>query len=201
MPSARAAAPRAPSGGGKLMQQYAPTGGGGGGGQFRRGPIASPWVRLGAAILDGFIIGFIVAPILIGCMFVLTPIFVDTAALQNAQELSQGERDALAAQAAGGIMMAYFISVAISYSIPIVIYAIMVTKSGQTPGKKVCGIRIVTSDTQQLPGFVKGVLLRSWLINVLYAIPMLALIDYAMIFGEKRQCLHDLLAGTIVIES
>ncbi len=199
----RAAAP--PSTGGKLLQQYGSTQQTHGSVSFQRGPVASPWLRLGAAIVDGFVIGFLVAPILVGCMFVLAPLFVDAEALQNADNMTQEQRQAAAAAMFGGLMMAYGISAGLAYSVPITIYAIMVTKTGQTPGKKICGVRILDSETGQLPGFVKGVLLRSWVFNVVYCIPLLgpifALVDQLMIFGSDHKCLHDQVAGTMVVES
>ena len=52
--------------------------------------------------------------------------------------------------------------------------------------------------------FVSGVILRSWVVQVLSAIPMVGglvgLIDALMIFGDEQRCLHDHIAGTVVID-
>jgi uncharacterized RDD family membrane protein YckC len=190
----------------KLLQQHAATAGGVSRAQFRKGPVASPWIRLGAAIIDGFIIAFIAAPVVAACMFFLVPMMVDGGVVQNAEEATAEEATVEEQTAlASALMVAYIVSVGIAYIPPIIIYAIMVTKSGQTPGKKLCGIRILRSQTGELPGFVRGVLLRSWIFNIAYSIPVLggifAIVDYAMIFGSERKCLHDVVAGTMVVES
>jgi uncharacterized RDD family membrane protein YckC len=78
---------------------------------------------------------------------------------------------------------------------------VMITNSGQSIGKRLLGMQIIKIDTGELPGFVHGVLLRSWvpaLIN--QACNLFGLIDALWIFGEERRCLHDLIAQTVVIE-
>ncbi|MDA7875119.1 RDD family protein, partial [Rhodopirellula sp.] len=82
-----------------------------------------------------------------------------------------------------------------------ILFALMITKSGQTPGKKLCKIRIVRADNKQLPGFVKGVVVRSWVGQLVYSIPLVGLVGVLLIFGVKRQTLCDMMAGTIVVES
>jgi len=74
---------------------------------------------------------------------------------------------------------------------------------GQSIGKKVVGVRIIKQDGGS-PGFVGAVLLRvcvPWLIGAIpYAGQAFALVNLLFIFGEKRRCLHDRIAGTIVVE-
>ncbi|MEM8668569.1 MAG: RDD family protein [Planctomycetota bacterium] len=187
----------------KLLQEHAATAGGASGGNFRVGNLASPWNRLAAAIIDGFVIGFIAGPILVVMMIVLGFSLADLSEIENAT--SEAAKQAAAEALFAKLFGTYLVSVAVAYTVPIILYAWMITASGQTPGKKLCKIRIVTADTKQLPGFAKGVALRSWLKNVLYSIPLLgfliALADILMIFGEKRQCLHDMIAGTIVVDT
>ena len=191
----------------KLLQQHAATAGGASTANFKVGELASPVSRLAAIIIDGFLIGMIAGPILLVLFLFLAPQFFDTAALQEAfsrEPTTAEEQQALQnafSNMLAGIIKFYLIAMPIAYCLPIALYAWMVTKSGQTPGKKFCKIRIVTSDTKQLPGFVKGVLIRSWASQVVYAIPFVALIGLLMIFGKKHQCLHDLMAGTIVVDT
>jgi len=75
-------------------------------------------------------------------------------------------------------------------------------KSGQTFGKKVMSIRIVRSDGSRA-GLGRLLLLRYLLPGVVGNIPRLGLIvslaDVLFIFGERRRCLHDLVADTIVV--
>ena len=74
---------------------------------------------------------------------------------------------------------------------------------GQSIGKQLMGIRIVTRDGNP-PGFLHGVVLRLWLFLLLLpCYPMagiLYFVDALFIFSEHRQCLHDLVASTFVVQ-
>ncbi|MDA9859008.1 RDD family protein [Rubripirellula sp.] len=200
--------PAAPSGNtAKLLREHAATAGGATTSNFKVGDLASPLSRLAAIIIDGFVIGLMAGPILAAMFLFVAPSFFDFSALQQLAENppTNAAEEQAASEAAQKIMVGmiefYFIAMPASYLIPILVYALMVTKSGQTPGKKLCKIRIVTSDTKQLPGFVKGVLIRSWASQIVYAIPFVGLVGILLIFGPKRQCLHDMMAGTIVVDT
>lgn len=96
-----------------------------------------------------------------------------------------------------------WIAIAVGFVlIPAILNAFLITKSGQTLGKKAAGTRIVQDPTRQLPGFVKGVVIRSFVTTLLAQfVPFFGLVDIAMIFGQERKCLHDKMAGTIVIDA
>ena len=82
---------------------------------------------------------------------------------------------------------------------------------GQTIGKWVLGIAIVSaqSNAQDLwrtapAAFWKLICLRALFFPLLFiaAVPWLALVpflDQIWIFGKQRRCLHDLVAGTVVV--
>lgn len=76
---------------------------------------------------------------------------------------------------------------------------VMVSKQGQTIGKKLLGIRIVRKDTMENGGFVVNVLKRGFLNGLLSLIPGYFLVDSLFIFREDRRCIHDMIAGTIVV--
>ncbi len=75
--------------------------------------------------------------------------------------------------------------------------------NGQILGKKVLKIRIVTADVGVHPSLLQHFLLRGPIIFVLSLIPVIgqlfATIDTLCIFREDRRCIHDLLAGTKVV--
>jgi uncharacterized RDD family membrane protein YckC len=75
---------------------------------------------------------------------------------------------------------------------------------GQSIGKRMMGTRIVALDSDRNPGGVKTVLLRGWVNAIIGAIPLLGIFysiaDILFIFGKDRRCLHDLLAGTRVVQ-
>jgi uncharacterized RDD family membrane protein YckC/DNA-directed RNA polymerase subunit RPC12/RpoP len=78
----------------------------------------------------------------------------------------------------------------------------LMATSGQSMGKKLMMIRIVTDDGA-VPGFVRAVLLRSWVCLFLCGIPVvgrwLGFIDILFIFSSSGKCLHDHIAGTRVV--
>ena len=200
MPSAAAG----PSGNtNKLLQEHAATAGGGSGGNFRVGPLASPWVRLGAAVIDQIIVSVMFFPVVFVLIITLGPMIVDTQAMDAAVSAAttDEERSNIFMGWLMDVFLFYLIATPLGAIVPGTIYAIMVTKSGQTPGKKLCKVRIVRADNKQLPGFVKGVVVRSWLGQLVYSIPIVGQVGVLLIFGAKRQTLCDIMAGTIVVES
>lgn len=86
----------------------------------------------------------------------------------------------------------------------IVVTIVLVHRNGQTIGKKLVGIKVVRSD-----GSRASLGRIFWLRNVVNAlpgfIPLLGsfwfLIDHCFIFGDKRQCVHDKIADTIVVKA
>jgi uncharacterized RDD family membrane protein YckC len=92
--------------------------------------------------------------------------------------------------------------------IPILAFAIvqivLLVKHGQTVGKKLLGVRIVKLDGSN-PGFVSVIIMRGILPGIIGGIPMVgpffSLINVLLIFREDRRCIHDLMAGTIVVEA
>jgi uncharacterized RDD family membrane protein YckC len=85
----------------------------------------------------------------------------------------------------------------------IVYQAYLVATSGQSIAKKLFKIKIVKVDGSPV-NFVSGVLVRNWLMMVLQQIPgvnlILPLLDALFIFRQDRRCIHDLIAGTKVIQ-
>ncbi|MFN9604226.1 MAG: RDD family protein [Planctomycetota bacterium] len=79
---------------------------------------------------------------------------------------------------------------------------VLISFSGQTVAKKMLMMRIVT-ENGQLPGFLRGVLLRSWVPTAMSAIPFIGpfvpLIDGLFILFNGRKCVHDYTAGTRVV--
>jgi uncharacterized RDD family membrane protein YckC len=80
--------------------------------------------------------------------------------------------------------------------------AYLISTTGQSIAKRMVGLRIVRTDGSPV-GFVRGVLLRSWVFGAGSVIPgvgrVLALVDALFIYRGDRRCLHDLLADTKVV--
>lgn len=78
----------------------------------------------------------------------------------------------------------------------------MLQSSGQTFGKRAMGIRIVADDNSILPA--KTVLAKRYVpVWGVTAIPVvggfIALVNALLIFGNAKQCGHDIIAGTKVV--
>ena len=90
-------------------------------------------------------------------------------------------------------------------------------RRGQTLGKTVTGIAIVHADSvvKPLPNQQSGttpaplwklICLRALFFPLLFAVvvptfALLPIIDQLFVFGKQRRCLHDLVAGTIVVRA
>ena len=91
--------------------------------------------------------------------------------------------------------------------IALVVYMVvngrLLANRGQTVGKMAVGVRIVDAKTRDIVAFWKSFGLRIVAIQAITTVPLvgglLGLVNVLFIFGERRRCLHDHLAGTIVV--
>ena len=84
-----------------------------------------------------------------------------------------------------------------------------ITTLGQSVGKRVMKTQIRKINERPVD-FVSGVIMRSWIIGFAFGFVQLFtcgllgwvvyLVDAIAIFGSERRCLHDLIAGTKVVE-
>jgi uncharacterized RDD family membrane protein YckC len=138
--------------------------------------IADRWTRLGASLLDGLAaIPFVLAPMFIGVML---------DGLTDSRETFQP------------------LFTFLGYILYLGVYIYYLTTEGATIGKKALGIRIVKADTLENGGFVTNFLMRVLVPVLLGAITcnIFTLVDILFIFGQDQKCLHDQMAGTIVIK-
>lgn len=141
--------------------------------------LASPWKRLGAALIDGLM-----------AMIIFVPIMSLTGVLQqtlNGQPLTLNQQIALFV---GG------------WIVFLIWNGYLLYHKGQTIGKAVTKIRIVDQNGD-VPSFGTLIGLRYFVPGLVAQIPfvggLLSLVDVLFIFGQEHRCLHDQLAGTWVI--
>ena len=78
---------------------------------------------------------------------------------------------------------------------------VMISQRGQSIAKRILKMRIIVRDTGDLPGFLRGVLLRIWVPAAInQACSFFSLVDALFIFSDEKRCLHDLIAGTVVVD-
>ncbi|MDD5469227.1 MAG: RDD family protein [Candidatus Peribacteraceae bacterium] len=78
---------------------------------------------------------------------------------------------------------------------------VLIGLNGQSLGKVVMHIRIVDAGSKKTGGFVQNLLLRTWVHALMVENVVYVLCDLLIIFRKERRCLHDYLAGTIVIKA
>ncbi|MBI2498510.1 MAG: RDD family protein, partial [Opitutae bacterium] len=148
--------------------------------------LAGRWQRLGAAVLDG----------IIGCAFALP----GGAMLLLGGVMAKGSHSANPT-----LLLPGFLVLGAGILALVIIQIYLLVTRGQTIGKKLLGIKIVTYPDEANPGFVKVWLLRSFVNGLIGAIPMVggvySLVDVCFIFREDRRCIHDLIAGTQVVNA
>ena len=83
----------------------------------------------------------------------------------------------------------------------IVVQTVLLTRDGQSVGKKALNIRIVVHRTGENGGFMPNVLLRVVVNGLLGFIPFYSILDILFIFRQDRRCIHDLIAGTVVVNA
>ncbi len=147
-------------------------------------PPASLWARFFAQMIDTivFMTVFSLGVFISSFLFGVTPKHV---------------------RSVNGINTPDLIALGIIVALPTILYVVqmvMISYEGQTIGKKLLMVRIVTM-RGKLPGFLQGVLLRNWGSGLLALfIPFFGLIDALFALGESKRSLHDLLSGTRVVQ-
>ena len=143
--------------------------------------LAGRGARLLAAILDGIIAG----------MMIYVPALIVVWAIGEFED--SGESDPTMLATAGLLCLIGFIAWAW-------ITALLVARYGQTMGKRLLEIRVVRSDGAQA-SLGRIFWLRNVVNILLGIIPLYSIIDVLLIFGVRRQCIHDLIADTIVVRA
>ncbi|PTR32919.1 putative RDD family membrane protein YckC [Luteibacter sp. OK325] len=81
---------------------------------------------------------------------------------------------------------------------------VLLSRFGQTLGKRAMGIAIVRTDGSRCDLW-RILVLRIFLVRVIAFVPFVgvifSLVDMLVIFGEERRCIHDYMADTIVVHT
>ena len=143
--------------------------------------LAERSARLGAAIVDGLIVaGMVYLPLIIGMVI----------------SGAGGE----GSDPNGMFMMIGLVLTLVGFTAWVYLTLKQMSATGQSLAKKYFNIKVVVSDGS--PASLSRLIFRRNLLNgLLGIIPLYGFIDLLFIFGEGRQCLHDKLADTIVVEA
>ena len=142
--------------------------------------LASRWARLGAVIIN---------------MILLYAILFASGFIQLQVALMNGSIDQDPSRVLNYIMM-----MCLSSFILFCVQSYFLTTRGQSIGKMIFKIRVANVKTGESRGFVQNVLLRELLNGFLGFIPFYGLVDPLFIFRADKRCVHDLIAGTVVVK-
>ncbi|MBE2284055.1 MAG: RDD family protein [Prosthecobacter sp.] len=168
--------------------------------QARRQALASLGQRLAAKIIDWVML---LIPIVMMFMALMDPAFEaeilkhqgDANALMEALQRQIGK-----VQEQGNVMVEVTGWTVIVIT---VINIVLLAVRGQSIGKMLLGIQVVAAADGAKAGFVKAVLLRWMIFAVIEGLrfigPAIMLGNVLMIFRSDRRCMHDHVAGTMVV--
>ena len=149
-------------------------------------PLATPWVRLGSAIVDGLVLAAIIVPLQ----------WLSGSFQRNMARAQSGEVDFVASTLEGLLWAA----------IAFVIYLIInwaFLQNGQTIAKKLLKLQIQRKDGSKIPA-LRIVTHRILPVNAAQMIPFIGgfvvLLDALLIFRSGRNTLHDDIADTRVVQ-
>lgn len=137
--------------------------------------------RLVAYLVDSLIVGLI-AGIPAGCLGALLSLLFD---------LESGEGIGLYA-----LLVTLVVMIAVMGSF--LYYGLMWSRTGQTLGKKMMGLRVITTDGEN-PGFWRAIgraVIGYWLSSAVFSLGFLW-----MLWDDQKQTWHDKLFGTYVVKA
>jgi len=144
--------------------------------------LATLWQRFAASFIDGIVVGGAVV----------------------AAILASGTGAGAASPGSAGLMAVFLI---IALAIVGGINLWMMQRYRATIGKRVLKIRMVRADGSEA-GIARLVFLRGlpqWILsglgNYVPFVGLLSLIDVLFVFGNRRRCVHDYIADTIVVKA
>lgn len=166
---------------------------------------ADPWVRAGARLIDFGLYELTLLPFQIAIYraalryqlhafetqlgdVVVTPPGLDSVGIASVAEMTTGLYVSLPLQLALGIVQ------------------LVLLVNGRTVGKWLLGLRIAGQDAAHA-GWERTLLLREVVYNIVQVLLpvvgwlVMPLVNVALLFGEERRTLRDLLAGTTVIQA
>jgi uncharacterized RDD family membrane protein YckC len=138
--------------------------------------------RLGAQILDS----------LIAFVMVYVPFLIGVAIMGPAEFATSDE---LTGAAMGAFALGVLGLIAWMY-----LTVLYVNRNGQSIAKRMLGIKVVRSDGSRA-SLARIFWLRNVVNIIISVIPLYGIVDSLFIFSESRQCIHDKIADTIVVNA
>lgn len=157
-------------------------------------PLAHPGRRLASFLVDYLLSVLCALP---GAL-VLGPIFINALIA-----IGQGREPDFSSAQPARMLLGFSLLALLSCAL-LVVQVILLTWRGQTLAKMMFGLKVVRCPDQAAAGFFRGWFLRNLVPGVIQVLPYIGtvffLADSLFIFRPDRRCLHDLIAGTMVVK-
>jgi uncharacterized RDD family membrane protein YckC len=155
------------------------------------------WIRAGAYLIDGVLLGlffyFILSPIF---MKLASGMFGNAAFYQDPSVMDPAQVQALMAEMSGKMMKWVWISNLVSVVLTGGYFIVLEGGPGQTLGKKALGLRVVTSSGERI-GYLKA--LARYIGKIISG--MILCVGFIMAaFDSEKRTLHDRMCNTRVIK-
>lgn len=152
------------------------------------------WIRFGAYLLDSIIIG---VPLMILTFAILFAFLGSSGVLDAMLEDPEYLEASMTDEQAMKLLLGYLLAVLLNFILTVAYYAGMHASKWQgTVGKKLLGLKVTDINGQRI-SFWRG--LGRYIAMVFLS--AIFLIGYIMAaFTAKKQSLHDMIAGTVVIK-
>ncbi len=153
-----------------------------------RGEYAGFWIRFMASMIDGLILSVVYMVLFFGGFMAMVFFGVGAASVNN---------EAASVTLVAIMSAAFFLWVLLWFGLQL-FYYVYFTAKGATPGKRALGLRVVDEAGNNLDygkAFLREVI-GKWISGLIFGV------GYLMVgFDEKKQGLHDKIAGSYVTKS
>ena len=154
------------------------------------------WIRVGAYLIDGFLLGLIF-------WFIVSPIFMkmfsgmfSSIPMMDPSTMDQAQMQAMMAEMTGKMMRAVWITNLINMALMGGYFIVLEGGPGQTLGKKALGLRVVTPEGERI-GYLKA--FARYVGRIISGV--ILCIGFIMAaFDDEKRTLHDRMVNTRVIK-
>lgn len=163
----------------------------------QQGTLAGFGSRLGASLLDGFFASLILAIVAAGLGFLINSRWetkFEPCKANPETTICEFPTDATLSML--GLAFAVFVLAIVL--IGVLYHARMIAKTGQTPGRRILGIKVVSAATGHPPAFGRAIL--RWVFAGFSGLPC-GLGYLWMLWDSRNQTWHDKVAGTVVVQA
>ncbi len=163
----------------------------------QQGVLAGFGARLGASVLDGILLTLVLGVVAAALARVVASRWetvIEPCKANPETTLCEFPTDSSMVS----LLIAVAVFLVVTTLVGILYHALMIAKSGQTPGRRVLGIKVVSAETGQPPSFGKSLL--RWITSGISF--MVCGLGYLwMLWDSQNQTWHDKVATTVVVRA